>query len=240
MEQDKWNSYYTLVKLGLKNKPASFNELAKWNFSEAEIKEIEEFEDRRMDEKNKYKAIERTVKHEASIKEKELIEEITKENPEWVKERKLLYLTDEINRIEDNIKEIYERKAMWVINSVFPEWFIRCLIKLWGLDQLEKELKCAKARFRINKHYLLDDNNDNEITPEIIARAREYPIDKIIEVKRNKALCLWHPDKNPSMHYYKKTNTVYCFTCNTFGDAIDIFMKKNNVGFVQAVIFLGR
>jgi hypothetical protein len=41
-----------------------------------------------------------------------------------------------------------------------------------------------------------------------------------IRVRRNKALCPFHPDKNPSLSLYK--NKWKCFGCGEGGDAIDL------------------
>lgn len=55
-----------------------------------------------------------------------------------------------------------------------------------------------------------------------IERAKQHPIPQLLEIKRKTALCPWHEDRNPSLHYYDKTNTVHCFSCGKGGDAIDV------------------
>lgn len=71
-----------------------------------------------------------------------------------------------------------------------------------------------------------------------LQRAKDYPIDQLVKVKHNKALCVWHNDTNPSMHYYRKTNKVYCFSCNKGGDAIDVVMQMKGCELPEAVAFL--
>ena len=66
-----------------------------------------------------------------------------------------------------------------------------------------------------------------------IENAKQFPINHLIEVKQKKAKCLWHDDKNPSLHVYR--DHVYCFVCNKKADAIDIYMTLNNCDFVTAV-----
>lgn len=68
-----------------------------------------------------------------------------------------------------------------------------------------------------------------------IQRAKEHPIDSLIEVKRNQAVCLWHNDSDPSLHYYKKNNRVHCFVCDKGWDAIDVAMKVYDCDLKQAV-----
>lgn len=74
-----------------------------------------------------------------------------------------------------------------------------------------------------------------------IARAKEYPIHELIEFNmQGSAKCLWHNEKTASMHYYPKTNSVYCFGCGKTGDAIDVWRKVNGGGFVEAVKELSK
>jgi DNA primase len=70
-----------------------------------------------------------------------------------------------------------------------------------------------------------------------IEKARAYPIPELLQFdKRGKALCIWHAEKTPSLHYYPKTNTVYCFGgCGRAGDAIDVYRAIHGCGFVEAV-----
>lgn len=70
-----------------------------------------------------------------------------------------------------------------------------------------------------------------------VARAKEYPIDKLIKFDRsNKALCPFHNEKTKSLHYYRNNNKIYCFGgCGKAYDAIDVFMKINNCSFLEAV-----
>jgi hypothetical protein len=80
----------------------------------------------------------------------------------------------------------------------------------------------------------------NEVTDDMIARAREYPIDKLHEelsgdsCGRGNVSCLFHTDENPSMSL-KKNNRYKCFSCDAGGDTIDMYMKVNNVSFLEAV-----
>jgi hypothetical protein len=74
------------------------------------------------------------------------------------------------------------------------------------------------------------------ITDEMVESAKEFPINQLLgEAQGGKYNCLWHDDTNPSMHYYKKTNSVYCFSCGTSGDAIDIYRRLYNTDFKTAV-----
>lgn len=53
-------------------------------------------------------------------------------------------------------------------------------------------------------------------------------VEKLIEIGRsNKILCLFHTDKNPSMHIY--SDHFYCFSCGESGDIITFLTKFYNV-----------
>ncbi len=68
-----------------------------------------------------------------------------------------------------------------------------------------------------------------------VEKARTYPIRDLIKVNRqHKAVCLFHTDKDPSMHVYKD-NHAYCFVCNKRADAINIYMALNNCSFKEAL-----
>ena len=61
-----------------------------------------------------------------------------------------------------------------------------------------------------------------------------------IEVGRHKALCPFHEDRHPSLHFDVKRNRYKCFACGESGDAIDLVMRYNNVGFKEAVEWIGE
>lgn len=71
---------------------------------------------------------------------------------------------------------------------------------------------------------------------DALARAKQYPIDKLILFKNKKAQCIWHRDTDKDdMHFYKKTNSVFCFGCNKSGDSIDVYRQLNNCSFKEAI-----
>lgn len=102
-------------------------------------------------------------------------------------------------------------------------YFIRELI-------LQLTLKInEKTRPKVPKHSTSE--------PDIL-RARAYPIDKLITVKRGTAICPFHEEDTPSLHVYDD-NHAYCFgRCRRRYDAIDIAIKVHNVTFTEAVKML--
>lgn len=70
-----------------------------------------------------------------------------------------------------------------------------------------------------------------------VERARQFPIVDIIDFNRlGNAKCLWHAEKESSLHYYADDNHCYCFGgCGRAYDAIDVYRKVNNCSFKEAV-----
>jgi DNA primase len=69
-----------------------------------------------------------------------------------------------------------------------------------------------------------------------VLRAKSYPMTNLIEFRQKKACCPWHNDATPSLAYYPKTNTAYCFgSCGKAYDSIDAYRLKHGVGFIDAV-----
>lgn len=55
------------------------------------------------------------------------------------------------------------------------------------------------------------------------------------EITGNKVLCPFHGEKTPSLTLYEDTNTFYCFGCGVGTDAVDFVMKKEDIGFKEAL-----
>ena len=67
---------------------------------------------------------------------------------------------------------------------------------------------------------------------------RATPIEDVakrlgIEVGRHKALCPFHDDRHPSLHF--KNNRFKCFSCGALGNVIDLVMRYMNISFKEAV-----
>ncbi|MFI5323841.1 MAG: CHC2 zinc finger domain-containing protein [Thermodesulfobacteriota bacterium] len=99
-----------------------------------------------------------------------------------------------------------------------------------GIEQMKKDF--GEEGERIRKAYLKK-IGDEKITQEMIDRAHESPIDRLIEVNRKKALCIFHDDHRPSMSI--KDNRYHCFVCEAAGDVIDLYMHIHNCDFIEAV-----
>ncbi len=68
--------------------------------------------------------------------------------------------------------------------------------------------------------------------------AKLYPIHRMINFNQNKACCIFHNEDTPSMQYYPLTNSVYCFGCGKYADAITVARTIYNLSYKEAIIFL--
>jgi hypothetical protein len=82
---------------------------------------------------------------------------------------------------------------------------------------------------------MLRKENKGDISDSDIAAAREYPIDKVVEFHKGKALAWCHPDSTPSLTYMSKNKVAWCPVCNRYFDAISVLMERDGLNFPQAV-----
>ncbi len=78
--------------------------------------------------------------------------------------------------------------------------------------------------------------DNSGVSREEIDRARTYPIESLIEVRRDKmARCVsgQHSDNSPSMD--TRNNFCYCYSCGWTGDVITVYQKLYGVTFPEAV-----
>jgi hypothetical protein len=74
-----------------------------------------------------------------------------------------------------------------------------------------------------------------------VLKAKSYPMTNLIEFKRRKACCPWHNEKTPSLQYYPKTNSAYCFgACGRAYDSINAYQHKYGGSFINAVNELNK
>lgn len=78
-------------------------------------------------------------------------------------------------------------------------------------------------------------DRDNGITDEMIARAKETPIDSVVEFTRGKTRAWCHDDNNPSMYHGTRTNTAVCPVCDKKFDPIAVLMTRDGMNFPDAV-----
>lgn len=124
----------------------------------------------------------------------------------------LLRTAQSLNTIEKVMEDKANRQSVW-LSTFYHDAFIK---------------EHTKVVYEPRKR-------DQKIKDKIL-KAKDYPIDSLIQFSQNKAVCLWHNEKTPSLHYYRDTNSCYCFgQCGKAFDAIDVYRKLTNCSFKEAV-----
>ena len=158
------------------------------------------------------------------------IEEQTKLNPVWVKERRLEYLKYWLEICEKSEQPLI--KAFNKFNETITkenEWFIDVLRELDKPILKKKRKILAEIKAYESPKYIGD-----KITEQMIENARNYPITDLIETnKEGFAICPFHNDKNPSA--FCKNNYLFCFSCNTQADSIKLYQHLNHCNFIEAI-----
>ena len=76
-----------------------------------------------------------------------------------------------------------------------------------------------------------------------IDRLRQLPIEEVADalgmgIRWHKALCPFHDDSHPSLHFSRQHNTYHCYVCGEHGGPIDLVMKRENLNFHAACHWL--
>jgi hypothetical protein len=175
------------------------------------------------------------------------------------------YLADRLARLKAKVKELkrravnaYKTNLKWLrddwFNNLWIETFLEKETPLemfpWdryglgnkfqlrlempqSIEGLEKEIR------KISWQLMPPEKRKGGLTDEEIRRAKAFPFDQLLEFNRREfAKCLWHSEKNPSLHWYRKTNTIHCFGCGANHDTISFVMSEKKVDFINAVKML--
>jgi len=156
------------------------------------------------------------------------IQEFKQEIGAYGKCLRLIYLYERLFELEGEYQDRlrrYERSVK--TNGLYLE---RALIADY-LPELERQIKRIKGE--INSIVKGEKESSNKVTSDMIEQARTYPIQNLIDVKRGKAICPFHEDRNPSLGI--KYNRYFCFSCGAKGDVIDLLMNRDGLNFIEAV-----
>lgn len=160
----------------------------------------------------------------------EFIKEIQDEMPEVIIEIK----NNQIKELSKELEIILERieKAEW---QGLQSWWIKLIKEIHNPECIVKKIKKLKTDiyFIENRKKLLEE----QIDEMDIVRAKEYPMENLIQVdKKGFTCCPFHQESTGS--FYIKNNFYYCFGCQESGDTISFIMKSRNLDFIQAIKFL--
>lgn len=174
------------------------------------VKEEEEF----VEETWTLNLIEEAYNRDHKPKIREGIAEIRRDHPEMVSFQYVRTL-EEFQEACKHLVKVLDLKGM-------PYWALEdCRL-------LEKRMR------NLSRETHIEEGKKLGIDAETIARAREFPIGELLEVKRgNVAVCPFHDDKHPSMDVRK--NFWYCYVCGEGGDTIDLLVRRDKLTFREAV-----
>lgn len=201
------------------------------NFSENELRFMENLDIEAMgvikETQSKYYNEKLDRNKELAKFEEEVKEE---QGEEWIKERKLDYLEPRLEELNKRIKSIHEYYTNAIERDV-PYWLRSSIVDTEGLKGLEHERKRTSIQIYFIKHK--NKIKKGWVTQEQIALAENYPFEELVGTKKPKIPCPFHSETFPS--FYIKNNWGYCFGCNWSGNTIKFIMKREGIGFVEAV-----
>lgn len=164
-----------------------------------------------------------------------------------------------IKEYEETLKEIDSLHSEW-IKEVAPEllyankyekdfYFDRIFDFMFGpkVNWISAQLKRLKRLLAVHKNK--DKPVDSKtINNNDIQNAKQIPIQNFYDDALKKSgnrlcgRCPFHSERTGSFFIYLDTNTWHCFgACGVGGDSISFVMKKQDVGFLDAVkILLNR
>lgn len=73
------------------------------------------------------------------------------------------------------------------------------------------------------------------VTQEQIDQARAYPIDRLVEFQKGKAVSWCHDDRNPSLSWDRQHNRAHCFPCDKSFNPVDVLIERDGMTFPNAV-----
>lgn len=134
------------------------------------------------------------------------------------------------------------RLALWMRKRFLIKWLqvAKLLFPHLGFIMgryYETDIQAAQIELdRVSKAIEAEDRPaTDEITDEMIQRAREYPIDKLIEFTKGKTIAFCHDDKTPSLSLDKRRNKAHCFVCNKDFDSIGVLRERDKLSFHDSV-----
>lgn len=152
----------------------------------------------------------------------------------WALWRRIEFTKGEVEKLKGQIEyalsqDINDPFKLELENRIANE-------KLETMISLIKEMKaCEKRMKEIDKP-----QPEPDITPEMIAQAKAYPIEKLIHFVKGSAIAFCHDDKSPSLTWDKKRNRAKCWPCDKSFDSIAVLCERDGYKFKEAVRELER
>lgn len=176
--------------------------------------------------------------NEALVKqlEDEFVEEITRQEKEWVKERRVTYLWEEIHRL---LGEAYPYMDL-IDENENPKWLDEFIFE----DEINPRFrKVRSCIFQINmwetKKFIpetqsydiegiKDRNNIREVVESYGIKLRRVGGGRYV------GLCPFHLERTGSFVVFENKGNAHCYGCSWHGDVINFVMKKEGCDFRTA------
>ncbi len=147
----------------------------------------------------------------------------------------ILALEKELTERQERMKHQETRQGFAVYLGINKKLF---LSQYALYERLKRELHIAVERMAMEAGIepKRKDHGNNGITDEQIERAKQYPIEDLVDVGRGgMARCISgeHDDKTPSMDC--RNNFVFCHACGFHADVIAVYQKIHRATFPEAV-----
>ena len=138
-------------------------------------------------------------------------------------------------QLEEAKEDQFWRRKRYETNAAANRPYVERAMIAWFIRENEPQIEKIRREIALIQAGLFQPQRvlRNRVTPEMIERAKEYPIENIVEVRRGMAPCLFHEDRNPSM--YVKNNFAHCFSCGKTADVIEVYQKIHGATFHVAV-----
>jgi hypothetical protein len=76
---------------------------------------------------------------------------------------------------------------------------------------------------------------EGEVTDDMIATARDYPVENIIEFKGGRCKAFCHDSDSFSVAKARTGNYIFCHVCGKTFDSIQILIERDGYSFIDAV-----
>lgn len=160
-----------------------------------------------------------------------------------VKLQELMERQDELSQ-----KRKTEYEALDSINPPIDEfsyyfWSLWFELQFGEYNVIERWLKYwlrLAEKVAINKEWIVLDQ-EHGLPENQVEAARDYPLEDIYEGRlrqigsRFVGICPFHEENTPSFTIFTQDNSFYCFGCNKWGNAIDLYMHLHKTDFPTTV-----
>lgn len=171
---------------------------------------------------------------------KEFMIEVAEQEPDWVAERRIEYLKNQIAELQKKINWWTAMSSHYKeIGTETSKMFVESIDKT-VIVPFKKQKDKLQNEIDLYLNPVIVDYSSKIIDGDI-ERAKEVPMNTLIDFNRaGFAICLFHNERTASMKWWKKHNVVKCFSCGEAADTIKVYRKLNNSSFREAVENLKR